>query len=423
MERLKFYHAAFLILLFFAFIVPAGAQETDTTGSTGTNTTDTNTNPEQPKPPLPPMVLPTPEETNTPQVLPPPSLPPANIFISGIVMKEDGTPPPFGATIEMDCGSSLTRQASVGSDGYFSFQVEGTKSLGGVMPDASTRYGSDEFHTIAGYDDASDISVGYSPGSARAPIAIRLMGCDMRAQLPGYRSSILRVKEVLQPGQNDLGAIVVYPLERMQGTTVSATSLLAPKDARKLLKQAKKALKKKKFEEAEVPLKSAIAAYPNFGEAWFELGQLYKLQHRDEEAEAAYLKAIEADPLYVNPYIGLSWLLCIDQKWQKAAYYSDRALNLDPLTFPEAHFLNALANFNVNSTDVAEKSAKRYQRLDPEYRFPQVFLILSHIYAMRDDDERSIEEMRNYLRYAPDAPDAEKIRSVLREKLAKAAVD
>lgn len=417
MERLKFYKSALLTLVFFAFISPAAALQEGKSGSTGTTTTDKPST--KPTPQVaPPSKL---EQIKIPQ--PPPRIP-SNLFISGTVVREDGTPPPFGATIEMDCGASVTRQAEVGSDGYFSFQVADDKNYGGAMPDASAGYTRDVFHTGESYSGAADRDQGFfRKAVTQQTLAAKMVGCDLRAQLPGYRSSILRVKQVLQPGQNYLGAIIVYPLERIRGTTVSATSLLAPKKARKLLKQAKKALKKKKFEEAETPLKSAVATYPNFGEAWLELGQLYKQQHRDEEAENAYLKAIEADPLYVNPYIGLSWLLCIEQKWREAADYTKQALNLDPLTYPEAYFLNALANFNINSTDIAEKSAKQYQRLDPEYRLPQVFLILSHIYAMRDEDARSIEEMRKYLKYAPDAPDAEEIRSILREKLAKAAMD
>ena len=354
MERATFYKTASSILLLLAFVSPAAAQQGR--GSPGTPTT------KKPDTKTPPRVVTSgSEQIKTPQ--PRPHIP-SNLFISGTVLREDGTPPPFGATIEMDCGASVTRQAEVGSDGYFSFQVADDKNYGHAMPDASAGYTRDVFHTGESYSGAADPYREFFPNAVtQQTLAAKMVGCDVRAQLPGYRSSILRVKEVLQPGQNDLGAIIVYPLERIRGTRVSATNLLAPKKARKLLKQAKKALKEKKFEEAEAPLKSAVTGYPNFGEAWFELGQLYKQQHRDEEAEAAYLKAIETDQLYVNPYIGLSWLLCIEQKWREAADYTRQALNLDPLTFPEAYFMNALANFNINSTDIAEKSAKQYQSI------------------------------------------------------------
>jgi tetratricopeptide (TPR) repeat protein len=408
----------FLALLL--FVPSVMAQQDGEDGTTDTTTPDTEI-PEKPQ--LPPAVSPGPAYQEIPR-LPPSPPPPSNLFISGMVVREDGSPPPFGATIEMDCGSSLTRQASVGGDGYFSFQVGGSKSYGLVMPDASTGYGRDPYHTDRIVDTTSqDIYEGYFSRITVEALAAKMVGCDLRAQLPGYRSTIVRVKEVLQPGQNDLGTIVVYPLERVQGTTVSVTGLLASKDAKKSLERAKKAMEKKKLKEAEEHLKSAIQAYPKYGEAWYELGQLYKQQYRDREAREAYMRAIKVDEMYVRPYIGLSWLSSLEQNWQEAAAFTGRALHLDPITFPEVHFLHALANLNLGNIDIAEKSARQYQRLDPLYRFPMVFLILSNVYAMRDDNAASIEELRNYLKYAPDAPNAEEIRSILKEKLAKASVN
>jgi tetratricopeptide (TPR) repeat protein len=415
MERLRFSRIVILALLF--FVAPVMAQQDGQDGSTDPTTPSTPT-PDTPKPP--PVVSPEPSYQEIPQrpIAPPP---PSNLFISGMVVTEDGSPPPFGATIEMECGSSLTRQASVGGNGYFSFQVGGSKNYGLVMPDASTGYGRDPYHTDPLVISSQDGNDGYYSRITVEALATKMVGCDLRAQLPGYRSTIVRVKEVLQPGHNDLGTIVVYPIERVQGTTVSVTGLLAPKDVKKSLERAKKAVEKKKLKEAEAHLKSAVQAYPEYGEAWFELGQLYKQQYRDEEARNAYMRAIETDELYVRPYIGLSWLSSIEQNWQEAAAFTGRAIHLDPITFPEVYFLNALANLNLGKIDIAEKSARQYQRLDPWYRFPMVFLILSNVCAMRDDDAGSIEEMHNYLKYAPDAADAEEIRSILKEKLAKAA--
>ena len=408
-----------VVLLLFAFMPQAAAQGGDDDGSTGTTTTDDTTTK---KPPIIPNIPPTPDYQEIPKLprLPPPS---SNLFISGIVVGEDGEAPPFGATIEMDCGSSLTRQASVDNDGYFSFQIGANKSYGLVMPDASTGLGRDPFHDDPVVSSSQNIDESFLPRLSQEQLATKLVGCDLRAQLPGYRSTIARVKEVLQPGQNDVGIIVVYPLERVKGTTVSVSSLMAPKKAKKGLEQARKALKKNRFEEAEARLKSAVEVYPEYGEAWYELGQLYKQQYRDEEAREAYLRAIDADGLYVKPYIGLGWLASLQENWEEAANFTGQAVGLDPITFPVAHFLNALANLNLGNFDLAEKSAQQYQRLDPDCRFPSVFLILSNVYAMKNDSVRSIEEMRNYLEHDPDGPNAEEVRAQLEEKLANAAVN
>ncbi len=410
------YRFGISLLMLLLFVPLVMAQEG---GEEGSSDTTTNNKP-TPKPPPPPPSAPAkPDYQDVPQ-LPSTQPPPSNLFISGIVVSEDGSPPPFGATIEMDCGASLTRQASVDGDGYFSFQVGGNRNYGLLMPDATSGFGQDPFYTGAFPGSNVDRDVRFFPSMNKEALAAKMVGCDLRAQLPGYRSSIVRVREVLQPGQNDLGTIVVYPLERVMGTTVSVASLLAPKDAKKSMERAKKAFKKQKFDETENLLKAAINSYPQYGDAWFELGQLYKHQNRDAEARDAYMKAIEMDDLYVNPYVGLSWLSSIEEKWGEAAEFTGRAIDLDPIRFPELYFLNALANLNLDNLDIAEKSARQYQRLDPEYHFPRVFLILANVYAIKNNDLRSIEEMRNYLKHAPNAPDAKAIRLRLRQKLAKA---
>jgi tetratricopeptide (TPR) repeat protein len=247
-----------------------------------------------------------------------------------------------------------------------------------------------------------------------------MVGCDLSARLPGFGSSILRVKKPLERGQNDLGTIVMYPLERVKGSTVSATSLLAPKKARKALDRARKAVEKEKFDEAEEAFNSAVLAYPKYGEAWFELGQLYRQTQRDTDARDAYLKAIGCDEVFVQPYVGLSWISALEKKWEETADLANKVIELDPINFPEAHFLSALSNHYLDNLDLAEKSARQLQRIDPEHKYPKVFLVLSNIYAKKSDEMSSIEELRNYLRHAPDAEDAEAIRSLLEEKLAKA---
>lgn len=407
-----------LAFLLSVFLPLATAQE----GGGGKSGGTTTTSKPLPKPPTQPTAPSKPDFTTIPQL--PPSIPPSsNLFISGMVVSEDGLAPPFGATIEVDCGNSLTRQASVDHGGHFSFQVGGNRHHGLVMPDASTGYGRDPLHASMIFGNPVRRDERFYPTITEETLAAKMVGCDLRAQLPGYGSSIVRVKEVLQPGYNDVGTIVVYRLERARGKTVSVASLLAPKEANKARERAKKALEKEKLDEAEKFLNSAIDIYPEYGEAWFELGQLYKQQSRDKEARAAYLKAVEIDSLYVNPYIGLSWLSTIEQKWEEAADFTGKVIDLTPIAFPEAYFLNALANLNLNNLDIAEKSARQYQRLDPEYQFPMVFLILSNIYSLQDDDPGSIEELRNYLKHAPGAPDAEAIRLQLSQKLAKAELN
>jgi len=410
MKRCSFFYLIFLIIMALAFLPSAVAQEG---GDKGTPTTP-NTNKPVPKVPTPAPPQQTMPDFRRPQEIEPPPL-----FISGTVVREDGSPPPFGTVIEMDCGRARTKEATVGMNGYFSFQVGVRNSYSRLMPDASRSYIQDPFNEGAVFGNTMDQNtLGASMNTEQ--IAAFMMGCDLSARVPGFSSSILRVKKPLERGQNNLGTMVIYPLDRVKGNTVSATSLLAPKKAKKAFDRARKAVKKENFDEAEEALQSAIVAYPEYGEAWFELGQLYRQTQRPEQARDAYLKAVGFDEVFVQPYVGLSWILAMEKKWEETADLAEKVLELDPINFPEAYFLSALANHYLDNLDLAEKSARQLQRLDPEHQYPKVFLVLSNIYAKKSDELSSIKELRNYLRHAPDAEDADKVRSLLEEKLARA---
>jgi tetratricopeptide (TPR) repeat protein len=403
----RFILGMFVALVFLSW---AMAQESGKGGGSTGNGGDKggNSGPARPNAERPPVYMPQPDSQAPEQ--PSPEL----IFISGRVILEDGTPPPFGAFIERDCGGSITKEAAVSFDGHFGFQVGDRNRFGSLFPDASEGIGQDPFdqeQNIGGLGES-----GFPRGRQTIPLSSRLMGCELRAKLQGYRSTVVRLDSGPMTGQNEVGTIVVYPIERVKGTAVSLTSLLAPKTARKSMERAQKAFQKKKYGESESLLRAAIDVYPRYVEAWFALGQLLQQEQRNDEARGAYAKAVDADKLYVGPYIRLAQLSLTEGKWQEAANLTDQALALDPISFPEGYYFNALAYYNLGKLDLAEKSARQEQRLDSRHQFPRVHLILANILARRQDTVGAIKEMRNYLKLAPNASDADYVRSRVQEK-------
>jgi hypothetical protein len=69
----------------------------------------------------------------------------------------------------------------------------------------------------------------------------------------------------------------------------------------------------------------------------------------------------------------------------------------------------------LNEMDAAESSARKTQRLDGQHRFPQVHLILADIFQSKHDIAGTVEQLQSYLKFAPEASNAEKIRSRLQE--------
>jgi len=329
-------------------------------------------------------------------------------FISGVVVMEDGTPVPIGVVIERICGGNKTKESHVGSNGQFSFQVGSNTAM--MMDASDSGWGEFASPGVPGMRSPEISSAFGMRGSSD------LNGCELKADLPGYRSSTVILTGSQFMGRVvDVGTIVLHPISKVLGTTVSATNLRAPKAAKKAMERGDKALKKDKLEEAEKNLQAAVEIYPAYAAAWFTLGRIYQRQQRTEDARLAFSKARDADSSYVLPYVELARLAALEKKWEEVAELTDRALALNPLDIPDGFFLNSLAYYNLKNLDAAERSARKAQRLDSLHRLPLGHLILASILQHKQDFAGEAEQLQYYLKYAPQASNAGQIRARLQE--------
>lgn len=341
------------------------------------------------------------------------------ILISGRVMMDDGSEVPRNLAIERACGGSVRIEGHTDSKGYFNVEL-GSRNTD-ALQDASTG-GFDDLGQ-PGFGQPNNSLGGNSSFGGNSLNPQSLMGCELRVRLAGYQSQEIDLS-MRQPFDNpDIGTILMHRLGASQGTTVSATTLQAPKNARKAFQKGLDLEKKKKLEEAGASFQQAVDAYPKYAEAWSALGQVQASQGQMDAAHKSFDQAIQADPKYVPPYIQISTMEMAAQHWQALADVTDKAMRLDPFTFPQAFFFNAVANYNLHHADVAEQSARQAQKLDTQHRIPQVSHLLGVILADRHDFAGAAAQMRDYLKFAPQANNAAAVRAQLEglEKQAGAA--
>lgn len=242
----------------------------------------------------------------------------------------------------------------------------------------------------------------------------RYMNCDLRARLSGYRSQSVSLAMRRPMDDPNIGVILVHRQSTgEEGTTVSAISLAAPKDARKAFDKARDSFKKNKVDDAAKNYQKAVDLYPKYATAWYELGRIHAAQGRPDDARKAFESARESDPKYVEPYIQIALLASKNMQWREVADLTDRAIKLDAFDYPQAFFFNAVANYNLKNVDAAEKSAREAERLDTRHQFPQASHLLGVILAQRQDYTGAAEHMRSYLKLAPNAADADNVRKQL----------
>ena len=378
--------------------------------STGTGTTGTT-----PTPTTTPAPTTQPTTTTTPNSNGGMSRP---MYVSGRVVTEDGTPSPSSVTIVRVCNGVTRTMGYTDGKGNFSFDMNHADS---AFQDASNPgtmgIASDPTSTRASLDDPlsnmrgnGSTSMGGFGGNSSA-----LMGCELRAQLAGYRSTAIQLAQRRSMDDPEVGTIFLHRMGQDEGSTVSMTSMMAPKDAKKSYEKGLDALKKKKTEDAQKEFERAVTVYPKYADAWFRLGSLQLTQKNTEAARNSFGQAIIADPKLVTPYVELAILDARDGKWKETAESTGKAIRLDPVDFPVAFYFDAVANYNLQNFEAAEKSARQLQKLDTQHRYPMADRILASVLADKKDYSGAAQQMRNYLKFAGTAKDADEARGQLRQ--------
>jgi TolA-binding protein len=330
------------------------------------------------------------------------------IYISGKVLMQDGSAV-SDVTIERLCGGIAKTVAYTDSNGHFSFQW-GDRNM--IVTDASDA-GSSRTHgsNTAGF--GSSQSAGGANALASDPFGNRMMNCKLRANVAGFTSDTVDLFNRRSADTPDVGTLFLHRIAGVEGSSISVTSMMAPKGAKKAYEQGLQALLKNKPTDAAKDFEKAVAAYPEYADAWVNLGKLRLERQSIEPARAALKKAMESDPKLVAPYIELGLLAAKDANWQESGKYLDRAVELDPVDFPQAWYADAVANFNLGKYDAAEKSSRAAVKLDPRHVNPRSCYLLGLVLDEKHDYAGAAAELTTYIKLAPNAPDVSQAQARL----------
>jgi hypothetical protein len=341
------------------------------------------------------------------------------MFLSGKITTADGTPVPSDASIQRICHNRVRQQVYTSPRGDFSMEM---------------RNMADSFVDASG-DGDTNLNVANQASVTGGIPRRELEDCELRTSVAGFRANSVYLAGVLTTttGTIDVGNIVIERTGKVPGGALNAAPYNVPNDARKAYLKGLDAKKNDKLSNAQQSFEKAVAIYPRYTYAWFQLGLVLQKENQNDAARTAYTKATSIDPKFLPPYVSLAFLACAAANWAEAVTLTDHVLSmdpvkqpniggggyivdLDPMNFGEAYFYNALANYRLNRFDSAEKSAlKAENHADPQGRFPQVHLLLAEIYYRKNNYPVAIAELRNYLELVPQGKDVDRVR----ERLAK----
>ena len=237
----------------------------------------------------------------------------------------------------------------------------------------------------------------------------------LQVNLAGFSSDAINLGTRHALDNPEIGTILLRRRGNVEGLTISATSALAPKNAQKALEKGRADAAKQKWPDAEKEFQKAVTIYPKYAAAWLELGNVQRQQKDNEGARKSYAQALAADSKFVSPYLELASMAAVEQKWQEVVDDTGRLLHLNPVDFPQAWAMNATAYYYLGKKDEAEKSAREGISHDPGHRYPRMNYLLGVVLSQKQEFAAAAENIREYLKYAPNSPDADQIRKQLAE--------
>jgi tetratricopeptide (TPR) repeat protein len=205
------------------------------------------------------------------------------------------------------------------------------------------------------------------------------------------------------------------PRRKVERGTISAREANGsiPKEARKAYNRSAELSKHGKTQEAIEELKRAIAIYPEYVQAYNDLGVAYIKLDLIDDAIRALEKSTLLDPKAFNPRLNLGIANVRRQDFASAEPHLRSAVALDS-SMPLAHLYLGITFWKTARSEEAEEEFARALSLGGS-DIAIAHYYLGQLYAGKNRITEAVAELEAYLRQKPDAGDAQQARQKLSE--------
>jgi tetratricopeptide (TPR) repeat protein len=154
----------------------------------------------------------------------------------------------------------------------------------------------------------------------------------------------------------------------------------------------------------------AIAAFPDYYEAYYHLGVAELRLGHDQEAADAFQKAIDlSSGRYAWAQFSLGLVLCRRGEYAEAESVIGRGLQVDSNSAIGQFFLS-IVWFEQNRLEEAEQSAREALLRNPG--LAMAYLTLADVHGSKHEFAMQLHDLDAYLKLAPDGPACKRIREV-----------
>lgn len=247
-------------------------------------------------------------------------------------------------------------------------------------------------------------------------------GTDYEEQV--QEATIINVSAVPGSGASNLYLDFHLKRKNQRATTLAVTGTIfaqeVPDEAKKLYEAGIQALKEKRDKEGFENIKKSLEIFPTYYLALDRLGTEYLLRGYNEAAFVLLTKAVEVNPKSFTSNFGLGIAQYRLNRFEEAAQSFQQATRLSRES-GDAHLWLGKALARMGRLPQAEQALSQANKIF-QGRSAEVHWQLARLYNEQKRYNEAADELEQFLKYEPDALDAEKIRQViklLREKARK----
>jgi len=198
---------------------------------------------------------------------------------------------------------------------------------------------------------------------------------------------------------------------------LNAALAAVPEKARKLYEKGVEQARNDDPVKAAESLKEAVSLYPNFALALNELGVQYLKLRLVDKAVDVLKEACKLNPESFPSRLNLGIALLEAKQFSEAEGHLREAVKGNP-SAPTAHMYLGIALLRLSKYDEAEKELLVATTANVS-QLAMANYYLGGLYWRKQDYPRAVEQLEKYLALTPNAPDAERVRTTIKDLRAR----
>lgn len=199
---------------------------------------------------------------------------------------------------------------------------------------------------------------------------------------------------------------------RLKNEVINAKLSSVPESARTHFERGMELNQTDKTEDAIREFKMAISSYPPFTICHTELGKTYLKAARLDDAITSFRNTLRYEPQDFDAHVNLGVALMNKKQFENAETELVTAafINREAVT---PHYYLGLIYIEKKDLDIAQKAMETAKEMKGSREFPLLHKYLGGIYMAKKANKRAVEELETYLKLAPNANDAERIKKTI----------